>query len=149
MKTIYLDSNFCCHLFLKEPYLTIETSVFDNKCQTYIEGYRFVPMGYTWIDSNGEEFHGQMVSPFINYNILKSAQEQYDNDQISYWSSLSFSQEKDFCATRNYLKDEYLSIQGEVYKTITTIPDGCSFILYQNIIPSTIQDYLDSLKEEQ
>ena len=80
MKIIYLDSDFRCHLFLENPYLTIETSYFDGKCQTYIEGYRFVPANYTWTRSDGSVFAGEMVSPAVEYSILETAQKQYEEN---------------------------------------------------------------------
>ena len=80
MKTIYLDQNFRCYIFLDNPYMTIETSYFDDKCQTYIEGYRFVPANYTWIRPDGSVFVGEMISPAVEYSILEAAQKQYEEN---------------------------------------------------------------------
>ena len=83
MKTIYLDSDFCCHLKNDETMRIIETDIFDGKCQTYIEGYRFVPEGEVWIRSDGAIFEGMMITPTIDYTILASAQAQYEIDIIT------------------------------------------------------------------
>lgn len=44
MNTIYLDSDYKCHLTDDGTMTAIETDAFDGKCDTYIEGYRFVPL---------------------------------------------------------------------------------------------------------
>ena len=56
----------------------VETNAFDGKCQKYIEGFRFVPAGETWTRDDGVEFHGEMVSPHTDYDIIAAYQEQYD-----------------------------------------------------------------------
>ena len=78
--TIYLDSDYRCHLAYIGAIKTIETDIFDGKCKTFIEGYRFVPEGDTWTRSDGEVFHGQMVAPAVDYGTLEAAQEQYEKD---------------------------------------------------------------------
>lgn len=45
MKTIYIDSSFKCHTSTAEGLTQIETDAFDGKCDTYVEGYRFIPGG--------------------------------------------------------------------------------------------------------
>ena len=40
--TIYLDSDFRCHLVDDGTRSPIETDAFDGKCASYIEGYRYV-----------------------------------------------------------------------------------------------------------
>ena len=81
MKTIYLDSDFCCHITNDGTMTEVETDVFDGKCNAYIEGFRFVPSGETWVRSDGEVFHGEMVAPFTNYAVLSMIQKQYMEDQ--------------------------------------------------------------------
>ena len=80
MKTIYLDSDFRCHLTDTGSMQAVETDVFDGKCDKYIEGYRFVPEGQTWTRDDGVQFAGPMVSPHKNYDILAAYQEQYQED---------------------------------------------------------------------
>lgn len=145
---IYLDSDFRCHLENDGAMTLMETDAFDGKCSKYIEGFRYIPEGETWTRSDGVEFRGLMISPAENYSILKKTQEQYELDQIEQCSNLSIKQENDFIATHNYYKDEYLSVNGNIYKTIYSIPKGCTITINQNVIQSTIQEYLDSLKEE-
>ena len=75
---IYIDSEYKCHTSPAEGLIEIETSAFDNKCKAYIEGFRFVPEGATWIREDGMEFIGEMVAPWKDYNVLAAYQEQYE-----------------------------------------------------------------------
>jgi hypothetical protein len=56
MRTIYLDSNFKCHLQNDGTMTAVEVDFFDNKCDTFVEGYRIVPEGQTWTREDGEVF---------------------------------------------------------------------------------------------
>lgn len=76
--TIYIDTDFKCHLDNDGTMATVETNAFDGKCATYIEGYRFVPQGETWTRSDGRTFHGEMISPWVDWRILDTAQCEYD-----------------------------------------------------------------------
>ena len=66
---IYIDVEFKCHTTNPDgAFREIETSFFDGKCDTFIEGYRFVPDGETWTRSNGTIFHGEIISLWKDYN---------------------------------------------------------------------------------
>ena len=67
MKTIYLDSDFVCHLVNDGMMQEIQTDVFDGQPDEFIKGYRYVPQGETWVRSDGVEFHGVMVAPAKDY----------------------------------------------------------------------------------
>ena len=56
----------------------IETIVFDGMCDEFIEGYRFIPIGESWIREDGEVFCGSMVSPWKDYAELDALQRAYD-----------------------------------------------------------------------
>lgn len=79
--TIYIDSDYKCHVSAAEGRREIETNEFDGKCKTYIEGYRFVPAGEKWIMPNGVFFKGEMIAPWKDYNYLRAAQEAYEQGQ--------------------------------------------------------------------
>lgn len=90
MKTIHLDSDFRCHLANDGTMTTIETDCFDGKCDTYIEGYRLVPAGYTWVRSDGVEFTGEMIAPWKPWRELDEVQQVYEQEQITeYEAALS------------------------------------------------------------
>ena len=78
MRTVYLDSEFKCHVTDDGTLTAVETDGFDGKCDTFIEGYRFIPAGETWIRPDGVVFTGEMVSPHMDYAELRAAQKQYD-----------------------------------------------------------------------
>lgn len=79
---IYIDTEFKCHTKNDGTMREIETNFFIDKCKAYIEGYRFVPDGETWIREDGKEFHGLMISPWKNYCGLLTVQEAYEEAEI-------------------------------------------------------------------
>ena len=83
MKTIYIDSDFKCHITAGDDLTPIETDVFDCKCDVYIEGYRFIPAGSTWMRSDGVVFSGEMVTPWKPWAELDAAQREYEREQLA------------------------------------------------------------------
>lgn len=67
---IYIDKDFRCHTKPADGRREHECSFFDGKCEKFINGYRYVPDGETWIRSDGIEFTGEMISPIENPVIL-------------------------------------------------------------------------------
>lgn len=80
---IYLDSDFKCHIRNDGTLIAVETAAFDGKCDAYIEGYRFVPEGKTWIREDGVEFSGEMVAPWKPWEELDEAQREYEREQYA------------------------------------------------------------------
>lgn len=76
--TIYLDADFKCHVTNDGTMRAIETDAFDGKCGSFVEGYRFVPSDETWTRPDREVFHGEMLSPWRDYNLLMEFQAQYE-----------------------------------------------------------------------
>ena len=87
MKTIYIDSEFKCHTVNDGTMTPVETDFFDGKCDTFIEGYRFVPFGESWIREDGTVFTGEMIAPWKDYIELDAAQRQYEQEQIAQYES--------------------------------------------------------------
>ena len=83
MKTIYIDSNFKCHTASGEGLTAIETDAFDDKCDTYIEGYRYIPADQTWTRSDGVTFTGEMIAPWKPWAELDAAQREYEREQYN------------------------------------------------------------------
>ena len=75
--TIYIDSDYKCYVSAAEGRRAIEIDVFNGKCAEWIESYRFVPEGETWVKPNGEMFHGEMVSPWKDMGEAYAAQAAY------------------------------------------------------------------------
>ena len=80
--TIYLDNEFKCHIINDGTMIETQTNFFNGKCQTFIEGYRFVPDGKTWIREDGAVFTGEMVSPWKPYDELDAAQREYEQQFV-------------------------------------------------------------------
>ena len=74
---IYIDGDFKCHVSAAEGRREIETGFFDGKCPEWIESYRFVPAGETWVKENGEMFRGEMIAPWKDLGEAYAAQAAY------------------------------------------------------------------------
>ena len=88
MKTIYIDSDFKCHITDDGTRRAVETDFFDDKCDAFIEGYRFVPLGETWTRSDDEVFEGEMVSTWKDYAELDAAQRAYEHERLAEYEAL-------------------------------------------------------------
>ena len=78
---IYIDSEFKCHVSDDGTMTAVKTDAFDGKCDTYIEGYRFIPMGQTWTRADGVVFAGEMIAPWKPWAELDAAQREYEREQ--------------------------------------------------------------------
>ena len=88
--TIYIDSDFKCHVSDDGTMTAVETDFFDGKCAAYIEGYRFVPSGAEWTRSDGVVFRGEMIAPWKPWGELDAAQREYERQQLAaYEAALS------------------------------------------------------------
>lgn len=88
MRTIYIDSAFRCHLSDDGTMTPIETDFFDNKCDTFIEGYRYVPSGAVWTREDGEKFTGEMVAPCVDFVELDDAQREYEQQKLKDYEAM-------------------------------------------------------------
>ena len=79
--TIYIDNDYKCHTSPGEGLTAVETDFFDGKCRQYIEGYRFVPPGESWVREDEEVFTGEMVAPWRPYEILAEFQAIFEGEQ--------------------------------------------------------------------
>lgn len=69
MRTIYIDSEFKCHVTDDGTMTSVETDFFDNKCNFFIEGYCYE------IKENGVAIY-----PWKDYSELESAQREYERE---------------------------------------------------------------------
>lgn len=81
--TIFIDSDYKCHLTDDGTMREVETSSFDGYCDTFIEGSRFVPAGESWTREDGQVFHGEMRSLWVDSSILDAAQREYEREQLA------------------------------------------------------------------
>ena len=93
MRTIYIDSDYKCHVTGDDTRKAVETDVFDGKCDAYIEGYRFVPAGETWTRDDGVVFHGEMISPWKDFAELDAEQREYERQQLEEYKNIIAEQD--------------------------------------------------------
>ena len=79
--TIYIDNDYKCHTSPADGLTAVETDAFDGKCRQYIEGYRFVPAGKSWTREDGQVFHGEMIAPWRDFDLLEAFQAIYEEEQ--------------------------------------------------------------------
>ena len=75
--TIYIDSDYKCYVSAAEGRRAIETDAFNGKCAEWVESFRFVPVGETWVNLNGEMFRGEMIAPWKDLGEAYAAQTAY------------------------------------------------------------------------
>ena len=81
--TIYIDTDYKCHTAPGPGLTAVETDAFTGKCTAYIEGYRFVPAGASWVRSDGAIFQGEMIAPWKPWGELDAAQREYEREQYA------------------------------------------------------------------
>lgn len=81
MKTIFIDAEYKCHTVDDGTMTAVETSFFDGKSTAFIEGYRFIPTGKTWVRGDGKAFTGEMAAPWKPWAELDAVQREYEREQ--------------------------------------------------------------------
>lgn len=84
---IYIDTNFKCHTVNDGTMRELDVPFLDNTCPEWIESYRFVPKGETWIREDGEKFIGEMVSPWKDLSEAYIAQTDYLEQQTAQYEA--------------------------------------------------------------
>lgn len=80
---IYIDLEFKCHTTNpNNAFREVETDFFVGKCTTFVEGYRFIPSGESWIRVDGVAFTGEMIAPWKDYALLDAAQREYEKQLL-------------------------------------------------------------------
>lgn len=74
--TIYIDSDYKCYTSVADGRRAVETNFFDDKCDEWIESFRFVPDGETWVRGDGEVFTN-MAAPWKDLGEAYVAQAAY------------------------------------------------------------------------
>ena len=87
MKTIYVDSDFRCHVTQNGTMNAVESDYFDGKCDAFVEGYRYIPAGEHWTRPDGVVFTGEMISPHMDYAALDKAQRAYEQQQLAQYEA--------------------------------------------------------------
>lgn len=114
--TIYLDSNFVCHLTDDGTRTAVETDVFDGKADAYIKGYRYVPEGETWTRADGVQFKGLMIAPAKDYNrIMTDVAISYLDDEQAESVTALFP---DWETSKSYAVGDRVKYNGLLYKCV-------------------------------
>lgn len=74
--TIYIDDDYKCYVSAVDGRRAIETEFFNGKCAEWIESFRFIPAGETWVREDGETFTN-MIAPWKDLSEAYAAQEAY------------------------------------------------------------------------
>jgi hypothetical protein len=81
---IYIDKECKCHTTNPDgAFREFDVQSFDGKCQTLIEGCRYVPPGESWTRSDGIVFNGEMISYWKPQNELDKAQQEYEKQLLA------------------------------------------------------------------
>ena len=71
MRTIYIDSEFKCHVADDGTMTAVETDFFDGKCDAFVEGYCYdTGKGYP------------QIYPWKPLEELEAAQREYEREQM-------------------------------------------------------------------
>ena len=123
---IYIDSDFKCHTKPGDGLREFETKFFDNVPDAYVEGYRYVPSGETWVRKTptynmehevvGEsetEFMGEMVAPWKPWEELDKILREYEK-----------AQNRELTAQNAELVDAMASMVEDVYNQDMSTIEG-------------------------
>ena len=80
---VYIDKDYKCHVSDDGTMTAVETPFFDGKCDTFMEGYRFVPAGESWTNEDGVVFSGEMITPWKDSVELDAAQRAYEREKLA------------------------------------------------------------------
>lgn len=72
MRTIYIDSDYKCHVTNDGTMTAVETDAFYGKCDAYIEGYCYEDTG-----------NGIAIYPWKDYAELDNAQREYEREKLA------------------------------------------------------------------
>lgn len=79
---VYIDNNYNCYASNDGTRREFETTFLEGKCPAYIEGFKYVPKGETYIDEGGRAYHGEMCIINADHNKLEKAQFEYELAQV-------------------------------------------------------------------
>ena len=80
MRTIYIDSDFMCHIEDAPGRTEVQTDVFDGTVDDAIPYYRYIPQGEEWTDAKGRVLHGIFIQATDSATIDRITMEAYIAD---------------------------------------------------------------------
>lgn len=79
---IYIDSEYNCHTTQAEAMREFELDFFDNKCKKFVECFKFVPPGETYIDEHGFVRCGVAWNNKAITREIEAEQAEYEHEQL-------------------------------------------------------------------
>ena len=93
MKTIYLDSEYMCHLTNDGTMAEIQTEMFDDIENAAVEYYRYIPEGSEWTNlKSGLVIHGLFIQATDSNRIDEIQREAYIEDMQNALNILGVNQ---------------------------------------------------------
>lgn len=77
MRTIYIDSDFKCHITDDGTMTAVGTDFFDGKCDAFVEGYCY---------TIGE--NGTAIYPWKDYTELDSVQREHERQLLAEYEAM-------------------------------------------------------------
>lgn len=81
--TVFIDAEYRCHVSDDGTMLPVETDAFNGMSDEYIEGFRLIPEGHTWVREDGIHFTGEMIAPHKDYVELLGKQLLRDQAKLA------------------------------------------------------------------
>lgn len=83
MKTVYLDSDFKCHLANDGTMIEYKTDFFDDMNDNIIQYYRIIPEGKTWVRKDGQTFSGLIIATWGTSERIAQLNQQNMQTELS------------------------------------------------------------------
>ena len=81
---IYIDENKHCHTTNPEgTFRGFDVPFFRGKCQTFVEGFVYVPKNDTYVREDGAVFEGEKIMPWKDSSELEAAQRKYERELLA------------------------------------------------------------------
>ena len=75
---VFIDKDYKCHTKNLANYRLVNVPYFDGKCETFIEGFRYIPNGEKYKKETGEIITGKALLPFKDLILLETIQRLYE-----------------------------------------------------------------------
>lgn len=83
MKTIYLDSDYMCHLENADGRTEVQTDAFDGVVDGAIPYYRYIPQGKEYVNTKGRTIHGLFIQATDSDAINRITTQSIINDMTN------------------------------------------------------------------
>lgn len=92
MKTIYIDSEYMCHLENADGRTEVQTDAFDGVVDGAIPYYRYIPQGEEYINSKGRTIYGLFIQATDSEAIIRITTQSIMDDMTNALAVLGVSE---------------------------------------------------------